>query len=73
MIAQIQETQTYSLEEYLELEIPSVERHEYIDGEIRLMPGGTPNHNKVLGNLYSALNFAFKGKPYEAFFTDQRL
>jgi Uma2 family endonuclease len=73
MIAQVQENRTYSPEEYLELEIPSVDKHEYIDGEIRLMPGGMPNHNQIIGNLFAALNFAFKGKPYEAFVADQRL
>jgi Uma2 family endonuclease len=73
MIAQAQEILTYSPEEYLELEIPSVDKHEYIDGEIRLMPGGMPNHNRIIGNLFAALNFAFKGKPYEAFVTDQRV
>jgi Uma2 family endonuclease len=73
MIAQVQENHTYSPEEYLELEIPSVDKHEYIDGGIRLMPGGIPNHNRIIGNLFAALNFAFKGKPYEAFVTDQRL
>jgi Uma2 family endonuclease len=73
MIAQVQEIRTYSPEEYLELEISSEEKHEYIDGEIRLMPGGMPNHNRIIGNLFSALNFAFKGKPYEAFVADQRL
>lgn len=73
MIAQVQENRIYSPEEYLELEIPSVDKHEYIDGEIRLMSGGMPNHNRIIGNLFAALNFAFKGKPYEAFVTDQRL
>jgi Uma2 family endonuclease len=73
MIAQVQEIRTYSPEEYLELEIPSVDKHEYVDGEIRLMPGGMPNHNRITNNLSAALNFAFKGKPYEAFVTDQRL
>jgi Uma2 family endonuclease len=73
MIAQVQEIRTYSPEEYLELEIPSVDKHEYIDGEIRLMTGGMPNHNRIIGNLFAALNFAFKGKHYEAFVTDQRL
>jgi Uma2 family endonuclease len=73
MIAQVQEIRTYSPEEYLELEIPSVDKHEYIDGEIRLMPGGMPNHNRIINNLSAALNFAFKGKLYEAFVTDQRL
>jgi Uma2 family endonuclease len=73
VIAQIQETRTYSPEEYLELEIPAVERHEYIDGEIRLMPGGMPNHNRIVGNLFAALNFALRGQPHEVFVTDQRI
>jgi Uma2 family endonuclease len=73
MIAQAQEIHTYSPEEYLELEIPSVDKHEYIDGEIRLMPGGTPNHNQAIGNLYAELNLALKQQPYRVFFTDQRL
>jgi Uma2 family endonuclease len=73
MVAQVEATRIYSPEEYLELEIPSIDRHEYIDGEIRLMPGGMPNHNRIIGNLGAGLNFAFKGKPYEAFVADQRL
>jgi Uma2 family endonuclease len=73
MIAQVQETHAYSPEEYLELEIPAEEHHEYIDGEIRLMLGGTPNHNRVIRNLCGILNSSFKGQPYEVFMTDQRL
>jgi Uma2 family endonuclease len=73
MIVQLQETRTYSPEEYLALEISSEEKHEYIDGEIILMPGGTPNHNQAIGNLYAALNFALKHQPYRVFFADQRL
>ncbi|MBD2103529.1 Uma2 family endonuclease [Leptolyngbya sp. FACHB-261] len=63
----------YSPEEYLELEVDSEERHEYIDGEIARMTGGTPNHNQIAGNLYAALNFALKRQPYRVFVTDQRL
>jgi hypothetical protein len=33
---------TYTIEEYLELEINSKERHEFWDGAVRLMTGGTP-------------------------------
>jgi Uma2 family endonuclease len=63
----------YSPDEYLELEVVAEERHEYIDGEIVLMPGGFPNHNRLAGNLYAALNFALKRQPYDVFITDQRL
>lgn len=67
------EKTSYTLEEYLELEVASDERHHYIDGKIILMPGGTPNHNKISGNLYAELHFAFKRKPYQVFVTDLRV
>jgi Uma2 family endonuclease len=67
------EKTTYTPEEYLELEVASDERHHYIDGKIILMPGGTPNHNKITLNLASELNFALKRKPYQVFVTDLRV
>ncbi|HEY9692152.1 MAG TPA: Uma2 family endonuclease [Oculatellaceae cyanobacterium] len=73
MIMQAQEKRYYSPEEYLELEVNSEERHEYINGEIIVMTGGTPNHNKIAGNFYAALNFGLKRQPYQVFITDQRL
>lgn len=73
MIVQAQEQRNYSSEEYLELEVNSEERHEYINGEIIPVTGGTPNHNQIAGNLYAALNFALKRQPYRVFVTDQRL
>ena len=63
----------YTPQEYLNLEINALERHEYINGEIRLMTGGTPNHNEVVSNLLVALKLSLKGQPYRTFVTDQRL
>jgi Uma2 family endonuclease len=68
-----QEQRYYSPEEYLELEINSDERHEYIDGQIILMTGGTPNHNQIAGNFYATLNFSLRRQPYRVFVIDQRL
>ncbi|HAG84219.1 MAG TPA: hypothetical protein DCL61_24445 [Cyanobacteria bacterium UBA12227] len=73
MLTQVEEKKVYTSEEYLEFEVHSEERHEYINGEIVLMTGGTPNHNQITGNFYSALNFALKRQPYRVFVTDQRL
>jgi Uma2 family endonuclease len=67
------EAKIYSPEEYLELEVNSEDRHEYINGEVVCVTGGTPNHNKITGNLYAALNFLLKRQPYEVYVTDQRL
>lgn len=73
MIVQAQQKRYYTPEEYLELEVNSEERHEYIAGEIISMTGGTPNHNQITGNFYAALNFALKRQPYRVFFAEQRL
>ncbi|MCC3513369.1 MAG: Uma2 family endonuclease [Microcoleus sp. PH2017_17_BER_D_A] len=72
MIAQV-ETKTYTAEEYLEAEVNSVDRHEFINGEIILMAGGSPDHNEIALNLGGALKLALKGKPYRTFSSDQRL
>ncbi|MBN3870587.1 Uma2 family endonuclease [Nostoc sp. JL33] len=70
---QLQEKRDYSPTEYLELEVISEYRHEYIDGEIIPITGGTPNHNQIAGNFCAALNFALKRQPYRVFIADQRL
>ena len=64
---------TITPKEYLDREINSENRHEYIDGKIVPMTGGTPNHNKISLNFASSLNFALKRKPYQVFMADQRL
>ena len=73
MIMQLKEKKVYTPEEYIDIEVNSEERHEYINGEIILMTGGTPNHNQIALNLSGALNFALKRQPYRVFVTDQRL
>ena len=72
-MTQTLEQRTYTREEYLDFELASEERHEYANGEIRLMTGGTPNHNEITSNLLVALKLQIKGKPYRIFVTDQRL
>ena len=63
----------YSIEKYLELEENSEFRNEYLDGEIKLMTGGTPNHNEITGNFYTFLKLALRGKNYKVFMSELRL
>jgi len=53
----------HTAEEYLELEVNSQERHEFVDGDIRLMTGGTPNHNVIAGNLLVVLKLLCAASP----------
>ncbi|MDJ0661349.1 MAG: Uma2 family endonuclease [Crocosphaera sp.] len=73
MILQTEKQKTYTPQEYLDLEVEAKDRHEYRNGEMIVISGGTPNHNRITGNFSAALNFAFKGQPYDVFITDQRL
>ncbi|MBO9998838.1 MAG: Uma2 family endonuclease [Cyanobacteria bacterium SID2] len=67
------EQKKYTPQEYLDLETDGEERHDYMDGDIVLMPGGTPNHNRIALNLAGFLNFTLKRQPYDVFIADQRL
>ncbi|HIK30129.1 MAG TPA: Uma2 family endonuclease [Oscillatoriales cyanobacterium M59_W2019_021] len=60
-------------EEYRQLEATAEFRHEYRDGVIVKMPGGTINHNRITGNVYAFLKFALRGKDAEPFTSDLRL
>ena len=56
------EKRYYTPEEYLTLEEKGVDKHEYRDGEIILMTGGTTNHNQIAGNFYKRFPLQFKLK-----------
>ena len=73
MIMPAQTKITYTTEEYLAIEISSETRHEYINGEIILMTGGTPEHNEIASILNAILRINLRGKPYSIFIADQRL
>ena len=73
MIMPAQTKITYTPEEYLAIEISSETRHEYINGEIIPMTGGTPEHNEIASILNAILRTNLKGKPYSIFIADQRL
>ena len=72
MLAQTK-PRTYSPEEYFALEEKSEIKHEYHNGEILPITGGTTNHNRIAINLVTYLNLAFQGKKTSFFIGDVRL
>jgi Uma2 family endonuclease len=58
---------TISETEYLQGEIYADIRHEYIDGEVFAMAGASRNHQRLVGNLHTALNQYLNEKPCEPF------
>ncbi len=70
---QAEEKKIYTPDEYLDFEVNSETQHEYINGEIIPLTGGTPEHNEIVSILNAALRVALKGKPYSIFIADRRL
>ncbi|MCZ8028054.1 MAG: Uma2 family endonuclease [Microcystis sp. LE19-10.1B] len=64
---------TRSLEEYRNLETIAEVKHEYHDGEIIEMTGGSINHNSILINLIVLLKLALRGTNYRLQSSDLRL
>jgi len=62
-----------SLPEYVALEERSPEKHEYYRGEIFAMAGGTPQHNRIVGNIFARLYQLLAGGKCEPFTSDQRI
>jgi Uma2 family endonuclease len=51
-------SKTFTIEEYLELEERSLTKHEYHNGKILEMAGGTTVHNQLGGKIITQLNIA---------------
>jgi Uma2 family endonuclease len=69
----IHEYTPLSEEEYLRLEAQSPVRHEYVNGELFAMTGGTLRHNTIAGNLFAALRSHLRASPCRAFINDVRV
>jgi len=62
-----------SEEEYLSAELLSEGKHEYVDGRIHAMTGGTQNHARIMRNFLVAVSFHLKGKECEAFSSELKV
>lgn len=62
-----------TIDEYLEFEQTSEEKHEYYKGEIFAMSGAKIPHNDIAGNLYYGLRKRLEGKSCKPYNSDQRI
>ena len=60
----------YTVKEYLALERESVERHEYLDGQIYAMAGESLEHGDICMNLSRIISTQLLGKPCRALSKD---
>lgn len=61
------------VQEYLEGEMCSEERHEFRDGRVTGMAGTSRRHERVLMNLSSRIFGHLRGMPCEVFKSDMKL
>lgn len=59
--------------EYLTFERASEVKHEYADGEVFAMAGGTREHSLIAGNIVRELGNALRTKPCEVHGSDLRI
>ncbi|GAA5005942.1 Uma2 family endonuclease [Acinetobacter puyangensis] len=62
-----------SEDEYLNDEKISDIKHEYIDGYVYAMSGASANHNRIAGNLFSALSVHLKHAPGQPYTSDMKV
>jgi len=63
----------FTIEEYLEMERNSVEKHEYYQGEIFAMAGAGDNHNEIFSNVFGDLAYRLKRKLCKPYGSDMRI
>ena len=63
----------YTVNEYLDVELRTGERHQYFDGQIVPMPGGSVNHNRITANTLVSFANALLDMDYVVFTSDQKI
>ena len=62
-----------SYPEYLAAEAVSDVRHEFLNGEVWAMAGGTPEHAALAASMIGELRAALRGKPCRTYSADLRI
>jgi Uma2 family endonuclease len=73
MIAARESFPRFTPEEYFAWEEQQLERHEYIDGEVYAMSGGSINHSDIAGNFLSLLKIHLRGSGCKTLNSDCRV
>lgn len=63
----------FTFDQYLMLEEDSGSKHEFLDGQVWAMSGGSPDHAAVAGNVLTLLNVQLSGKKRRVFTSDLRV
>ncbi|EWH08186.1 hypothetical protein DS2_18628 [Catenovulum agarivorans DS-2] len=64
---------TLTVDEYLQGELVSDTKHEFVDGQVYAMAGASINHERISGNIFGELRNHLKGSPREALSSDMKV
>jgi Uma2 family endonuclease len=62
-----------SIDDYLQGEMTSETRHEYVGGDVYAMVGASDRHNIIAGNLFAALRPHTRGTTCQLFIADMKV
>ncbi|MDB4940967.1 MAG: uncharacterized protein JWP97_501 [Labilithrix sp.] len=65
--------QRFTFAEYVQLEARSAIRHEFLDGQVWAMAGGSPEHAGIAAAVVAQLSLALRGEPCRTFTSDLRV
>ena len=63
----------YTLQEYLDFERSSQQKHEYLNGEVFAMGGASERYNLIVGNIFATLHAQLRGQPCKVYSSDMRV
>ncbi len=69
----VKDTKLISVKAYLEGELSSEIKHEFIDGQVYAMVGGSDNHARISGNIYAEFRHKLMNHSCEPFISDKKL
>ena len=64
---------SYTFAEYIAIDEASPIKHEFVNGEIFAMSGGTREHSLIAVNIASELSLALQDRPFEVHASDMRV
>jgi Uma2 family endonuclease len=68
-----EKSRRYTIEEYLEREHIALQKHEWRDGEIFAMGGGSIRHSLIIANLIRSVGNKLEGKPCRVYDSNLRV
>jgi Uma2 family endonuclease len=65
--------QRFTFAEYVQLDADTGYKHEFLDGMVWAMAGGSPDHAAIAGNVLTLLNNQLRGQRCRAYTSDLRI